>query len=60
MVSRFAKGLEAYRNGQWKAATDIFQELVRDYPQDGPSHVFIKRCHDLLAQPPEGVGTASS
>ena len=54
MVSRFAQGLEAYRNGQWKAATDIFQELVRDYPQDGPSHVFIKRCQDLLAQPPTG------
>ena len=54
LVSRFEKGLQAYRSGQWKAAIEIFQGLVRDYPLDGPSHVFIERCHDLVAQPPEG------
>jgi adenylate cyclase len=54
LVSRFEKGLEAYRSGQWETAIEILQDLVRDHPQDGPSHVFIKRCHDLLAQPPEG------
>jgi adenylate cyclase len=55
LVSRFGKGLEAYRGGQWKTAIDIFQDLVRDYPLDGPSHVFTKRCRNLLAQPPEGT-----
>ncbi len=54
LIGRFEKGLEAYRNGQWKASIETFQELVRDHPQDGPSHVFIERCHNLLAQPPEG------
>jgi len=54
LVSRFEKGLEAYRSGQWSTAVEIFQDLVRNYPDDGPSHVFIERCHDLIAQPPEG------
>jgi adenylate cyclase len=54
LVSRFEKGLEAYRSGQWSPAVEIFQDLVRNYPDDGPSHVFIERCHDLIAQPPEG------
>ena len=54
LVSRFEKGLETYRSGQWKTAIEIFEELARDYSQDGPSHVFLKRCQDLLVHPPEG------
>jgi adenylate cyclase len=53
-IDRFHKGLEAYRNGQWETAVETFQELTFDYPGDGPSHVFVKRCHDLLTEPPEG------
>ncbi|MGO8788315.1 MAG: CHASE2 domain-containing protein [Terriglobia bacterium] len=55
LVSRFEKGLVAYRDGQWSDAIEIFEELVHDHPQDGPSQVFITRCRDLLAQPPEGA-----
>ena len=55
LVSRFEKGLEAYRSGHWKTAIEIFQDLIGDYPLDAPSHVFTKRCRNLLAQPPEGV-----
>jgi adenylate cyclase len=55
LVSRFEKGLQAYRSSQWEAAIEIFQGLVRDYPSDSPSHVFIARCHKLLADPPEGI-----
>jgi adenylate cyclase len=54
-LDRFGRGLEAYRRGLWATAAEIFEALSRDYPQDGPSHVFIKRCHDFLLQPPEGV-----
>jgi len=54
-LDRFGRGLEAYREGLWATAAEIFEGLARDYPQDGPSHVFIKRCHDFLLQPPEGV-----
>jgi adenylate cyclase len=54
LVGRFAMGLEAYRNAQWNTAIEIFEALARDYPQDAPSHVFLKRCRDLLTRPPEG------
>jgi adenylate cyclase len=55
LLNRFAQGLEAYRHGQWKAAIEIFQELVRDYPQDGPSRVFIERCQEFQSHPAEGI-----
>jgi len=54
-IERFQKGLEACRIAQWEKALEIFEELTLDYPQDGPSHVFVKRCHDLLAEPPRGA-----
>jgi adenylate cyclase len=54
-LDRFQRGLEAYREGLWATGLETFEGLARDYPQDGPSHVFIKRCHDFLLQPPEGV-----
>jgi adenylate cyclase len=54
LVTRFEKGLAAYRSGEWLPAIEIFQELLVDYPQDGPGQVFIERCLNLLARPPEG------
>jgi adenylate cyclase len=54
-VERFHKGLEEYRNGQWESALETFKELTIHYPQDAPSHIFIKRCQDMLEQPPEGA-----
>ena len=55
LVSRFERGLAAYRGGEWLPAIEIFQQLLVDYPQDAPSQVFIERCLNLLARPPEGV-----
>jgi adenylate cyclase len=55
LVERFHEGLTAYRSGCWETAIECFQNLVRDYPQDGPSGIFAKRCRDLVEQPPEGV-----
>lgn len=55
LLNRFEQGLQAYRSGEWSEAMEVFQEIVADYPLDGPSHVFIRRCRDFLASPPEGA-----
>jgi adenylate cyclase len=54
LVNRFEKGLAAYRSGEWLEGIEVFQQLLVDYPQDAPSQVFIERCLNLLARPPEG------
>jgi adenylate cyclase len=54
-IERFQKGLEAYRSAQWERALAIFEELGADYPQDNPTHEFVNRCHDLVAEPPQGA-----
>jgi adenylate cyclase len=54
-IERFQRGLEAYRSAQWERSLALFEELGGDYPQDNPTHVFIDRCHELVAEPPPGA-----
>ncbi len=55
LMERFNQGIELYRTTRWEAAIEQFEGLVRDYPDDGPSGVFLHRCQDLLVQPPESA-----
>ncbi len=55
LILRFHQGLNAYRAGLWENALAAFDDIIAAYPDDVPSHVFIKRCHDLRIEPPEGV-----
>ncbi len=55
LIERFGRGLEEYRGGQWESAIGVFRELRRDYPEDGPSAVFLERCRDYIAEPPQGI-----
>ena len=54
-VARFHNGLEAYRGARFETAIELFEDFLRDFPGDGPAHVLIQRCQDLLAQPLEGA-----
>jgi adenylate cyclase len=49
IIDSFAKGLSLYFAGDFAAAAEIFSGL----PNDPPSQVFARRCHFLLAKPPE-------
>ncbi len=53
LLDRFHEALEAYRSGQWETAIGQFGEILKDYPDDGPTRVFVQRCWDLIEEPPE-------
>ncbi len=55
LTTRFATALEAYREGRWEKAIDLLGELRKDYPDDGPSRIFLDRCREYLAEPPRGA-----
>jgi adenylate cyclase len=55
LIERFSAGLEMYRSAQWESAIEVFEGLRRDYPDDGPSAVFLERCRDYVLEPPLGV-----
>jgi adenylate cyclase len=61
LLPEFEKGLELYRNKEFKKAMTIFELLVKQF-DDGPSKLYIQRCSDYLETPPpadwDGVYTA--
>jgi adenylate cyclase len=52
-LERFAAGLAAYRHEQWDAAKSAFEQALALAPDDRPSRIYLKRCHDRLAGRPE-------
>jgi len=63
LVTVFAQGLAAYRNGRFDEALKIFREILAAYPDDGPSKLFLKRSQMYAENPPatwDGVFVATS
>jgi len=55
LVEEFRAALSAYKRGHWEEAGEAFQALAEEYPADGPTQVFLKRCQQFRKQAPEGV-----
>ena len=53
LLDIFQFGLRAYRAGQWNEALASFGHVMREFPEDGPSQLFVDRCWELLQDPPE-------
>jgi adenylate cyclase len=48
----YDEGIVLYRERDWLGAAAKFQEALRLVPADGPSAVYLKRCEDLMQDPP--------
>jgi adenylate cyclase len=48
----YDEGIVLYRKRDWLGAAAKFQEALRLVPADGPSAVYLKRCEDLMQDPP--------
>jgi adenylate cyclase len=51
-VEFFHRGLELFETRQWDAAIAEFRKAQSILPGDGPSEVFLKRCHGFQKKPP--------
>jgi adenylate cyclase len=52
-ISQFERGLHRYRCREFEAAIRLFQQTLQLRPKDKPSHLFIQRCQQLMAEPPD-------
>jgi adenylate cyclase len=48
----YDEGIQLYRERDWLGAAAKFQEALRLSPDDGPASVYLRRCEDLLHDPP--------
>jgi adenylate cyclase len=46
-------GLVAYREQRWDEAMLAFAAVLGNYPEDGPAQLYMERCRDMVAAPPE-------
>lgn len=58
LCERFAPTLAAYQAEHWDEAAAAFAALAADYPDDGPSDFYSRRCRLLLEAPPEHADPA--
>ncbi len=52
LVSRFNEGLQAYRTRDWANALRIFAAIAAAHAGDGPANLYVKRCQEMLDNPP--------
>jgi adenylate cyclase len=45
-IRLWMRGLEQYRRAAWVDAITEFEEVLKRYPDDGPSILFIERCEE--------------
>ena len=52
LVDTYTRGLQFYKQQQWSRALKEFQGILRYFPTDGPTRVYIQRCFDFITSPP--------
>jgi adenylate cyclase len=53
LITMWAEAQDAYYRQAWDEAIEKFEALLSRYPDDGPSHVFLKRSHEYRLTAPE-------
>ena len=52
ILTLFRDALDKYRQRQWQPAINLFNEVLRLYPEDKASKMYLERCYKLEKSPP--------
>ena len=52
LIEVYNKGLAAYRNRDFELALQYFKAAAEQYPEDGPSALYLERCREYIESPP--------
>jgi adenylate cyclase len=52
LIGVYHQGLACYKKREWYNALKEFKRVLRYFPSDGPSRVYINRCLDFIVNPP--------
>ena len=55
LLERFAGALAVFQSADWASAAALFEALLGDYPDDGPTRFYLARClmYSSGVQPPD-------
>lgn len=52
LVHAFSEAIALYSNRRFEQALQLFQTILRNHSDDGPTQVYLKRCAAYIEQPP--------
>ncbi|MFQ5649641.1 MAG: CHASE2 domain-containing protein [bacterium] len=52
LIDVYAEALDYYKRLKWYQALKEFKRILRHFPTDGPTRLYIKRCLDFIETPP--------
>src|SRR5271169_3289059 len=52
LVELFSAAREAYKRRNWRSAQAAWAAILKRWPEDGPSRVFLARCEEYIAEEP--------
>ncbi|MBF0456656.1 MAG: adenylate/guanylate cyclase domain-containing protein [Nitrospirae bacterium] len=52
LAGQYSAAMHLFKEGKWQDAADKLEELLGQYPNDGPSNLLLKRVKNCLAAPP--------
>lgn len=52
IIQIYTQGLELYKQREWTRALQQFKRVLRYFPSDGPSRVYVTRCFNFIESPP--------
>jgi len=55
VLEKFAEGRECYDKLQFERAALLFKEALKEFPEDGPSKVFLQRAMEYIENPPDDL-----
>lgn len=53
LARMFADGLNAYLDRSWEKALQVFDRILKRFPDDGPTLFYSSMCHNLREMPPD-------
>jgi len=51
LLSVFQQGMLLYNDKKWAEAAQVFDDLLRQYPEDGPAEFYKRRCEYMISNP---------
>ena len=52
LAALFNEALEIYRKGEFTLATESFKEILKMFPGDKPTELYLDRCSHFIVEPP--------
>jgi Adenylate cyclase, family 3 (some proteins contain HAMP domain) len=49
LLQKYNEGFRLYSEKKWSEARELFSSILKEFPEDGPSKFYMKKCEDFIS-----------